>query len=126
MRIYGAGWKKRVKERGPAYPTKCENCGNGTTYNLVQARMWAYFLFIPVFPLSRRSSYLYCAECGWTIELDEKEEVENAREAAKLTKPYLKHTMASEDYWPEIEKYLDDSNIFEYPAQERFEEEWAT
>jgi len=120
MRINGTGWYRRIREKGPAYPLTCASCGEYVAFQLVLARYWLSFLWVPFLPVSRQSGYLYCENCEATSEIDS-EEVARAKKATKLTTPFLQRAIDSEEYWAEMDALYEQSDFVELPSPEERE-----
>lgn len=106
------GWPKKTKEYGPAYPLYCDHCRNDTIYHYLKQRRWFSLFFIPVLPLSRSKHYLACDVCGASLELDENDERNLAKQATKITESYLADAMSEAEYFEDIDRLYDESELF--------------
>lgn len=105
------GWPKRTKEFGAAFYYQCPACEKDAFHGYIRARRWITIYFIPLIPLGGAEFYAMCGNCGFTEEIESKEDAKLFKEASKLTGEYSEGARSDEDYWPRMEEMMRESDF---------------
>lgn len=112
------GWPKRTKEFGPALYYQCPACEKPAHHHYTRARRWFSLFFLPFLPLWTADFYATCNNCGFTEEIESKEDAKRYKQAVGLTEEYLNNTLPVTEYYPQIEDLMRDVEMIEIPKNE--------
>lgn len=107
------GITRKIKQIGPLFPITCHACNSSNYSVLLKTRRWIVIFWLAIIPIPKPDYFLECPNCGYSIAVDDQDEIDIAKEAVNVSIPYPNHAMATEEYWDKMETLMNRSGVVE-------------